>query len=139
MRRYLGKIVNIVIDRPMCSTHPAYPNIVYPVNYGYIPGVIGGDGEYQDVYLLGVDEPVEEYTAKIIGIVHRENDVENKLVAAPEGMIFNQAQMAEMLDFQERFFDSHFESIFPKSCGALVYRRGLEGIEYLCLKQASGI
>ncbi len=139
MRRYLGKTVNIVIDRPMGSSHPEHPELIYPVNYGYVPEIIGGDGEEQDVYLLGVDEPVNEYTAKIIGIVHRDNDVEDKLVAAPDGMIFDQAQIAEAVDFQERFFDSRYESLYPKSCGAIVYRRGMKGIEYLCLKQTSGV
>ncbi|MBQ8696807.1 MAG: NUDIX domain-containing protein [Clostridia bacterium] len=139
MRQYLGKTVNIIIDRPLGSTHPNHPNLVYLVNYGYIPDIIGGDGEEQDIYLLGVDEPVKEYTAKVIGIVHRKNDIEDKLVAAPDGVIFDQAQIAEMVDFQEKFFDSHYESLYPKSCGAIVYRRGSEGIRYLCLKQTSGV
>ena len=72
------------------SIHPKHPGLIYPINYGYIPNVLGGDGEELDVYLLGIDVPVEEYTARIIGIVHRHNDVEDKLVAAPEGFNFDQ-------------------------------------------------
>lgn len=83
----LGKTVDIKIDRPAGSIHPKYPDLTYPVNYGYIPGVFGGDGEELDVYLLGVDVPVEEYTARIIGIVHRHDDVEDKLVAARKDFI----------------------------------------------------
>lgn len=139
MRRYLGKTVNIIIDRPMGSAHPDSLKLVYPVNYGYIPDVLGGDGEAQDVYLLGVDEPVREYTAKVIGIVHRKNDSEDKLVAAPDGMIFDQAQIAECVEFQEKYFDSRYESLYPKSCGAIVYKHGEGGVEYLCLKQTSGV
>lgn len=83
VRSYLGKTVNILIDRPIGSVHPNHEDIVYPINYGFIPRVLGGDGEELDVYLLGVDTPVEKYTARIIGIVHRLDDIEDKLVAAP--------------------------------------------------------
>ena len=103
VKSYLGKTVSISIDRPIGSVHPKHQDIVYPINYGFIPNVLGGDGENLDVYLLGVNKPVQEYTAKIIGIVHRENDVEDKLIAAPEGVIFNQADIAEKIHFQEQY------------------------------------
>ena len=79
--------------------------------YGFIPKVLGGDGEELDVYLLGVDAPVKEYTARIIGIVHRCNDVEDKLVAAPEGMCFAPFEIEEAIHFQEQYYDSEIESI----------------------------
>lgn len=49
----LGKRVQVTIDRPMYSHHPHYPDLVYPVNYGYISGILGGDGQEQDCYVLG--------------------------------------------------------------------------------------
>ncbi len=67
----LGTIVTIQVDHPLGSVHPKHPNIIYPVNYGYIPGTQSGDGEELDVYLLGVNEPVKEYTCRIVGIVYR--------------------------------------------------------------------
>lgn len=106
---FLGKKVTISIDRPIGSIHPQHEDIVYPMNYGYVPKVIGGDGEELDVYLLGVDQPVKEYTARIIGIVHRRNDVEDKLVAAPEGMNFTAVEIAEAVRFQEQYYDSEIE------------------------------
>jgi inorganic pyrophosphatase len=60
----------------------------YTVNYGFLPGVTGGDGEEQDVYVLGVSEPLETFTGRIIGVVRRNDDNEDKLIAAPEGMTF---------------------------------------------------
>lgn len=105
----LGSLIRITIDRPLGSTHPNYADIVYPINYGYIEGVIGGDGEELDVYLLGIDEPVREYTAQVIGIIHRINDVESKLVAAPKGMTFTVEQIKEAIAFQEKYFDSYIE------------------------------
>ena len=109
---YLGKVVTIGIDRPIGYVHhKGEKTLVYPINYGYIPGVFGGDGEELDVYLLGVTERVEEYTAKIIGIVHRKDDVEDKLAAAPDGMTFTAAEIEEIIHFQEQYYDSYVETL----------------------------
>jgi inorganic pyrophosphatase len=70
---------------------------------------LGGDGEELDVYLLGVTEPVSEYTCKVIGIVYRENDVEDKLIAAPEGLTYTAEEMAEAIHFQEKYYDTYIE------------------------------
>ncbi len=109
VKSYLGKIVDIKIDRPIGSIHPKHPNISYHINYGYIPNVLGGDGEELDVYLLGVDAPIEEYTARIIGIVHRHNDVEDKLVAAPEGKNFSLNEILNAVHFQEQYYEIEVE------------------------------
>ena len=103
---YLGKEVEIKIDRPLGSTHPKHKNIVYPINYGYIEGVFGGDGEELDVYRLGVDIPVTEYKATVIAVIHRLNDNEDKLVAAPRGMTFTKEQILKSVHFQEQYFKS---------------------------------
>lgn len=110
---YLGKTIEMKIDRPIGSAHPKHLDLVYPINYGYIPGVLGGDGEELDVYLLGVSKPIKEYKARVIGIVHRHNDVEDKLVAAPEGTIFTQKEIAEAVHFQEQYYEREIETI-PK-------------------------
>ena len=111
-RSYLGKTVHIEIDRPIGYVHhKGEYDLVYPINYGYIPGVLGGDGEEMDVYLLGVDAPVKEFDAHIIAIVHREDDVEDKLVGAPEGMTFTAEEIAAMVHFQEQYYHSHIEML----------------------------
>lgn len=110
VKSYLGKTVRIEIDRPIGYVHKKENySLTYPINYGYIPGVLGGDGEELDVYLLGVDKSVTEYTGKIIGIVHRENDVEDKLVMAPESVIFTQNEIAEQVHFQEQYYKTEIE------------------------------
>ncbi len=106
LQKYLGTIVRLVIDRPLGSAHPRYPELIYPLNYGYIPDTVSDDGEEIDVYLRCVPEPVLEYTARVIAVLHRENDVEDKLVAVPEGMRFTRAQIEEHTAFQERYFGS---------------------------------
>lgn len=111
VKSYLGKTVNIKIDRPIGSLHPKHPSIIYPINYGYIPNVLGGDGEELDVYLLGVNEPITDYRAKIIGIVHRYNDIEDKLIAAPERMKFTLYEMKKAVHFQEQYYESEIEAL----------------------------
>ena len=109
-RSYLGKTVHIGIDRPIGYVHHKEKyDLHYPINYGYIPEVFGGDGEEMDVYLLGVDVPVKEYDVRIIAIVHRENDVEDKLVGAPVGMRFSKEQIADAVHFQEQYYDTWIE------------------------------
>lgn len=72
----IGETVTVTIDRPLGTCHPEHPDLYYPVNYGYIEGVIGGDGEEQDAYVLGVDVPVESFTGTVIAVIHRNDDVE---------------------------------------------------------------
>jgi inorganic pyrophosphatase len=112
VKSYLGKVVKIGIDRPIGYVHVKEKyTLTYNINYGYIPGVLGGDDEELDVYLLGVDFPVEEYEARIIAIVHRENDIEDKLVAAPVGMTFTAEEIRAAVDFQEKYYISRIETI----------------------------
>ena len=107
---YFGKTVTIKIDRPIGYVHQKKSyTLTYPINYGYIPGVIGGDGEELDVYLFGVDAPVSEFNGKIIGIVHRHNDVGDKLVMVPEGTSFTAEEIADAVRFQEQYYDSEIE------------------------------
>ena len=111
LRPYLGRTVTVEIDRPVGYVHrKGEKTLVYPINYGYIPGVPGGDGEELDVFLLGVDHPVETFTGRIIGIVYRADDVEDKLIMAPEGMDFSVEEMTEAVYFQEKYYDSRVES-----------------------------
>lgn len=102
----LGKQITITVDRPLGSSHPDYPNLHYPVNYGYAAGVLGGDGDAQDVYLLGVDVPVVSYQAVVIAIIRRYDDIETKWVAAPRDMRFSRDEIRQLTYFQERFFQS---------------------------------
>ncbi len=135
MLHLLGKTVSVCIDRPKGSTHPQYPNIVYPINYGYIPTILGGDGEPQDAYVMGIDTPIEKMTGTIIGIIRRLNDREDKLIVAPHGMIFHQAQIAEAVWFQERYYRTRIIPLYHRSCGSIIYRREKDRIRYLLLFQ----
>ena len=109
---YLGKTVTVEIDRPIgYEHHKGEKTLIYPINYGYIPGVLGGDGEELDVFLLGVDKPVSRFTGEIKGIAYRADDVEDKLIMAPAGMTFTASEMAKAIYFQEKYYDTTVRSI----------------------------
>ena len=106
-----GQLVHIMIDRPMNSYHPEHKDLFYPVNYGYIEGIIAPDGEEQDVYVLGIDHPVKEFTGKVIAIIHRFNDVEDKWVAVPEDKTMTAEEIMEQVRFQEQYFETEIEML----------------------------
>ena len=111
--RYLGQLVTVIIDRPVGFHHVTKGiHLDYTVNYGFLPGVTGGDGEEQDVYILGVSEPLETFHGRIIGVVRRKDDNEDKFVAAPDGVSFTAAQIQKEIYFVEKYFDSTVFSIF---------------------------
>ena len=115
----LGKSVHVVVDRPIGHCHKG---MVYPVNYGYIPGLPGGDGEEQDAYILGVDTPQTAFDGQVVGAERRNNDAEDKLIVAPSGMVFHQGEIGQAVHFQEQYFDTFIISLLRKSCGVLPYR-----------------
>ena len=102
---YLDKIVEVKIDRPFGSKHPKHV-FIYPVNYGYVPNTISGDGEELDCYVLGVFEPLETFRGKCIAIIHRLDDNDDKLIIVPENKSFSNQEIRALTEFQERFFKS---------------------------------
>jgi inorganic pyrophosphatase len=104
-KEYIGKKLFIKIDRSLGSHHPQW-DFIYPVNYGFIPGVPASDGEDLDAYVLGIFEPLEEFRGRCIAVIHRLDDDDDKLIVAPEGRNFTDEQIYALTEFQERFFRS---------------------------------
>ena len=101
---YLGTLVEVIVDRPMGSKHPDN-GMIYPINYGYVPGTIAGDGEEIDAYILGVDQPLARVQGSVVALIIRENDVENKLVVnADDSRVYNEPDIVELTRFQEQYF-----------------------------------
>ena len=90
---YIGQTVNIKIDRPLGSLHPYHKEIVFCLNYGYLPAVLSADGDDLDAYLLGVFEPVSEYTGRCIAVIKRRDEDDPKLVVVPEGKEYSDEQI----------------------------------------------
>ena len=114
-RDFLGKIVKIKIDRKLGSLHPKH-GFMYMLNYGFLPDTVSGDGEELDAYLLGefepvssllgVYEPVDDYTGKVIAIIHRTNDEDDKLVVVPQNKDYSDDAIKALTEFQEQYFKS---------------------------------
>lgn len=103
--KYLGKIIDIEIDRKLGSKHPKH-GFIYPINYGYVPKTINSDGEELDCYLLGVFEPVDNFKGRCIAIIHRLNDDDDKLIIVPDGIDYSNDAIKALTEFQERYFSS---------------------------------
>ena len=101
----LNQVFDVTMDRPLGTKHPKF-DMIYPINYGYVNGIMGGDGQEQDVYLLEVDKPVLSYRGKVVAIVHRLNDIEDKWVMIPENETISLDKIKESIAFQEQYFKS---------------------------------
>ena len=104
-RTFIGKTVDITIDRPLGSKHPE-AGFIYPVNYGFLPNIPAPDGEDMDAYILGVFKPLETFTGRCIAVIQRSDDDDDKLIVAPDGKNYSDEQILALTEFQERFFES---------------------------------
>ena len=99
----LGKKVKVSIDRPIGYEHNG---IIYPLNYGYIKEIKAPDNEYQDAYILGIDKPMESFEGKVLAIINRKNDAEDKLVVCEENKDYSKEEIKKAVNFQEKYFKS---------------------------------
>lgn len=102
--------VKVIMDRPLGSKHPQH-GFIYPVNYGYIPNTKALDGEEIDAYVIGEFTPLQTFEGYVVAIIHREDDIEDKLVVCNQKHRYNQSQIEALVEFQERFFQSKVEMI----------------------------
>lgn len=68
----------IIIDRPKGSHHPRYPEIIYPLDYGYLKGTSGGDSNEIDVWRGTLTE--NRLVAVICTVDMKKHDAEIKLL-----------------------------------------------------------
>ena len=109
MNDIIGKTVKGIIDRPIGSHHPDYPDLIYPINYGYVEGIMAKDNEEQDVYVLGTDKPIETFEGKVIAIYHRYNDIEDKWIVSIDGNDYSDEEILKAISFQERYFKGELQ------------------------------
>ncbi len=100
----IGKTVKGKIDRPLRSAHPRHPDMIYPINYGFVSDVFAGDGAEQDVYVFGTDKPLSEYEGKVIAVYHRLNDCEDKWIVSLDNKTYTDEEILEKISFQEQYF-----------------------------------
>ena len=104
-KHFIGQKVEVEMDRPLGSKHPKH-GFIYPVNYGYIPNTVSGDGEELDAYVLGEHKPLDEFTGRVIAIIHRTNNNDDKLVVMADGRNYTDEQIRALTEFQEQYFES---------------------------------
>ena len=104
-REFINRILRIEIDRPLGTNHPQH-GFLYPVNYGFLPGTISGDGEDLDAYVLGVGVPLDFFIGECIAIIHRLDDDDDKLIVVPTGTTLSDEEIGSLTHFQEQWFTS---------------------------------
>jgi len=68
----------IVIDKPKGSRHPRYPDVIFPLDYGYLKDTCGGEGEEVDVWVGTAGH--RRLTAIACTVDMKERDAEIKLI-----------------------------------------------------------
>ena len=99
---YLDKIVTVTMDRPLGTAHPKH-GFIYEVNYGYIEGTVSGDGEELDAYVVGEHKPLETFEGRVVAVIHRTNDNDDKLVVMEDGRNYSDEQIEALLSFKKGF------------------------------------
>ena len=102
----IGLRVKGKVDRPLGSCHPRHKDMIYPINYGYVENIIAGDGAEQDVYIFGTTDPIECYEGKVIAVLHRLNDVEDKWIVSLDDKNYSNEEILSAVSFQEQYFMS---------------------------------
>lgn len=100
----LGTTVSGTVDRPLGSCHPRHPDLVYPVNYGYVDGLFAADGAEQDVYILGTETPLDKFKGTVTAVYHRINDIEDKWIVTLDGRQYSKEEILNAIEFQEKYF-----------------------------------
>lgn len=103
-KEQLGKNVEVTIDRQLGSKHPKW-DFLYTVNYGYLKGIKAPDGEDLDAYVLKIEEAVERFNGRVVAIIHRLKDDDDKLVVVPDGQNVTDNEIEKYTEFQEKFFE----------------------------------
>ena len=101
LKQLLGKKITVYIDRPAGHVHD---NVIYPINYGYTESLTALDGEFQDVYIIDTKEPLNEVSGTVVAIIHREDDIEDKLVVSLSNGDISENEIEEAIFFQEQYF-----------------------------------
>lgn len=141
-KSYIGKTVSVTVDRPIGTEHPKHPGLIYPINYGYVDNFIGGDGEEQDVYILGIDTPRTKVECVIIAVIMRKDDNEDKWVGVPRELVGTdicyECNIVKAVEFQERYYTSEIFALYEKTCGAVIFTELDNERKYLIIKNLSG-
>jgi inorganic pyrophosphatase len=102
-KSFLNQIVEVSIDKPIGCIYSKFKTL-FEVNYGFVPGTLAPDGEELDAYVLKVSKPLKKFAGRVVAIIHRLNDDDDKLIVVPDGEIITNEEIDKLTNFQEKFF-----------------------------------
>jgi len=102
-RSFLNQIVEVTIDKPMGCIYSKFKTL-FEVNYGFIPKTLAPDGEELDAYVLKVNKPLKKFTGKVVAIIHRIDDDDDKLIVIPNNESITNEEIEKLVEFQEKWF-----------------------------------
>lgn len=85
----------VTIDRPRGTTHPRFPDVRYPKDYGYLAGTRSGDGDSIDVWIGSLPERSVSGAVVTVDLAKRESEIKLLLGCTP-------AEMRDILAFHQR-------------------------------------
>lgn len=89
------------------------------------------------VYIVSNTKPPEQFLGKVIAILQSKN--KSKLIVAPQGQVFYQSKLSEIFQQSGRMPEEyHLSCLYEKSCGAVVFYRGKDGIKLLLVRNCNG-
>ena len=71
---------SIIMDRPKESPHPRCPEVIYPLDYGYLEGTTSADGDGTDVWLGSLNTIDKMLTEILCTFDTLKRDIEIKLL-----------------------------------------------------------
>jgi inorganic pyrophosphatase len=98
----------LIIDRPAGSRHPRYPEIAYPLDYGYLAGTQAADGGGIDVWVGSLPERAVTAVVCTIDMLKRDTEVKLLLGCTPQ-------EMQTVLDFHNDDSDWQSAILVPRS------------------------
>jgi len=84
---YLDRLIEsskMVIDRSAGSRHPRYPEIVYPLDYGYLAGTSSADGDGIDLWRGSIPGQPLQAALVIVDLHKRDSEIKLLLGCTPE-------------------------------------------------------
>lgn len=89
------------------------------------------------VYIVSNTKPPEQFLGKVVAILQSKN--KSKLIVAPQGQVFYQSKLSEIFQQSGRMPEEyHLSCLYEKSCGAVVFHRGKDGIKLLLVRNCNG-
>ena len=74
----------MVIDRPKGTSHPRFPDMVYPVDYGYLEDTTSPDGGGIDIYVgTGYSRKVDALICTV-DLVKKDSEIKLLIGCTPE-------------------------------------------------------